>query len=116
MTVLDLVQFLKNGGSIECFAPEQRNDLAKFISEKTGYQIGDWSAAYMRDHPDGMSYMNVKFLGRIRGDVVVAICKYPRRDSIMFDDIERLLEEDSENNAMTDKEFSDAFAELMGMV
>lgn len=116
MTVLDLMQFLKNGGSIECFAPEQRNDLAKFISEKTGYQIGNWSASYMRDHPDGMSHMNVELLERICGDVVVAICKHHRRDSIMFDDIERLLEENSENNAMTDKEFSDAFAELMGVV
>lgn len=113
MTILEFHDFLLSGGSVECYSPEQRNELAKFIQDKFGIQIGPGTCHYMTHHSNGTDYMIVELYEKSDG-MVVSFCANASGRVVSFEQISHLMLPTNMNlDGRTDEEFWEEFAELM---
>lgn len=113
MNTSEFRDFLLHEGYVECRLPEQRNQLAEFIQDGLGFQIGGGTLDYMTRYPDGLEYMFVG-LYNIAIDPAVVFFTRARKEKISFDEISSLiLLADSSLDDRTDAEFAEDFASLI---
>ncbi len=105
--------FLLHEGYVECRLPEQRNQLAEFIQDWLGFQIGGGALDYMTRYPDDLEYMFVG-LYNITRDPTVTFFVRAKKEKISFDEISSLiLLVDSSLDDRTDAEYAKDFASLI---
>lgn len=113
MNISEFRDFLLHEGYVECRLPKQRNQLAEFIQDGLGFQIGSGTLDYMTRHPDGLEYMLVG-LYNITQDPIVVFFARAKKEKISFDEISSLiLLVDSSLDDRTDTEFAKDFALLI---
>lgn len=86
MNISEFRDFLLHEGYVECRLPKQRNQLAEFIQDGLGFQIGSGTLDYMTRHPDGLEYMLVG-LYNITQDPIVVFFARAKKEKIysLFD-------------------------------
>lgn len=117
MNISEFREFLLTGGHIRCDSPEDRNELARFIQNETGIQIGRGTYDYMTSNPDGTDYMNVFLYDPGNGDGVrVSFRCIDEGKTMSFDEVSHLVyQTDTRLDDRTKEEFAKDFASLIDL-
>lgn len=83
MNISEFRDFLLHEGYVECRLPKQRNQLAEFIQDGLGFQIGSGTLDYMTRHPDGLEYMLVGLYNITQDPIVVFFARAKKRENIL---------------------------------